>query len=50
MTHKNRKKIKRLGEISYFEVLNVLRAEGFSCSLDILYGVLGLNSIFDRKI
>jgi hypothetical protein len=38
-------KIGRSSEISCFEVLDVplLRAEGFSCSLDVLYGGLGIS-------
>jgi len=43
MTHKNRKKIKF--EISWFEGLDVLfggSAEGFSLSLDVLHGGLGI--------
>jgi hypothetical protein len=42
-THKNLKKL----IISFFEVLGVLflRAEGFSCVLDVLYGGLGINKL-----
>ncbi len=42
MTHKNRKKY----EISCFEVLagcSLLRAEGCSCVLDVLYGGLAID-------
>jgi hypothetical protein len=47
MTHKKRKK-KR---ISCFELLDALRAEGFSCSLGVLYRVVGIkkNAIFNHK-
>jgi hypothetical protein len=39
MTHRNSE------EISSFEVLDVLlRAEGFSCSLDVFHGVLGIKN------
>jgi hypothetical protein len=44
MTRKNRKKY----EISCFEVLagcSLLRAEGCSCSLVVLYGDLGVSKI-----
>jgi hypothetical protein len=34
---------KKSKECSCFEVLDVLRAEGFSCSLGILYGGLGIS-------
>jgi hypothetical protein len=43
MAHKNRKST----EFSCFEVLDVLflRAEGFSCSLGVLYGGLGISKL-----
>ncbi len=43
MTHKYRKNT----EFSCFEVLDVLflRAEGFSCSLGVLYEGLGINKL-----
>jgi hypothetical protein len=49
MTHKNRKKVKKFHA---FEVLecSLLRYEGFSCSLDVLYGGLGISKLqFDKK-
>ncbi len=43
MTHKNRKKSRILMFLS--TGCSLLRAEGFSCSLGILYGDLGINKL-----
>jgi hypothetical protein len=42
MTHKNKKKL--INFISEIVRCSVLRAEGFSCGLDVFYGGLGINN------
>jgi hypothetical protein len=41
MTHKNRKKFRNIMCVGY----SLLRAAGFSCILDVLYGGLGIIKI-----
>jgi hypothetical protein len=41
MTHKNRKKVQNFHVLS--TGCSLLRAEGFSCSLGVLYGGLGIS-------
>ncbi len=52
MTHKNRKKVRNF--MLWSAGCSLLRVEGFSCSLDVLYGGLrirlGKIAIFDQKI
>ena len=43
MTHKNRKKSRIFMFLSYG--CSLLRAEGFSCSLGVLYGGLGISKL-----
>jgi hypothetical protein len=43
ITHKNRKKLRNFMFLS--ARCSLLRAEGFSCSLDVLYGGLGISKL-----
>ncbi len=43
MTHKNRKKVHKFHK--FHAVCSLLRAEGFSCSLDVLYKGLGISKL-----
>jgi hypothetical protein len=45
MTHKNRKKSRIFIFLSIGTGCSLLRAEGFSCSLGILYGSLGISKL-----
>jgi hypothetical protein len=44
MTHKN-KKFHKFNFLNYWIGCSLLRAEGFSCSLDVLYGGLGISKL-----
>jgi hypothetical protein len=44
MTHKNRKKSRIFMFLS--TGCSLLRAEGFSCSLGVLYGGLGISTVY----